>query len=105
MEDIIIDLRIAAEILEGIEGNEQVDIAQGYVSQALEALGDHRDGLEHTYEAIKRALNGSLEGHFIEAVADCNWESALNRADQFHFAHFTEIMQWRLTTLPRKGAR
>ena len=36
--DITTDVSIATDILEGIEGNEQVDIAQGYASEALEKL-------------------------------------------------------------------
>ena len=44
---------------------------------------------------------GFPHGHFVEAVGDCDWETALAHADQNNRENFTEIMVWRLQNLPR----
>lgn len=38
LDDVRINIEIAADILNGIDGNEQVDIAQQYLSDILEAF-------------------------------------------------------------------
>lgn len=66
--------------------------------------GEMQLHLSETQQAITRAvLEGSqLEGHFATAMAYCEWEEALNRADGTNFMHFGELMAWRLNTLPRQ---